>query len=57
MEETGCADAWRVVNFKKPKLPENLQSLITDKFSLSNLLTKLERYKGVIRDNSSITYN
>jgi hypothetical protein len=57
MEETGCVDAWWVVNFKKPKLPENLQSLIMDKFSLSNLLTELERYKGVIRDNSSIACN
>ncbi|KAH1752714.1 hypothetical protein KXV62_001152 [Aspergillus fumigatus] len=39
--ETGCADAWRVVDFEKPKLPENLQPLISDKFGLSDLLTEL----------------
>ncbi|KAM0109434.1 hypothetical protein ACP6JB_004887 [Aspergillus fumigatus] len=41
--ETGCADAWRVVDFEKPKLPENLQPLISDKFGLSDLLTELGR--------------
>lgn len=55
--ETGCADAWRVVDFEKPKLPENLQPLISDKFGLSDLLTELGRYKGVIRDNGSIARN
>lgn len=55
--ETRCADAWRVVDFEKPKLPENLQPLISDKFGLSDLLTELGRYKGVIRDNGSIARN
>jgi hypothetical protein len=55
--ETGCADAWRVVDFKRPKLPEDLQPLTTDKFGLPNLLTELERYKRVLRDNGSIACN
>ncbi|GLA56292.1 hypothetical protein AnigIFM63604_007421 [Aspergillus niger] len=55
--ETGCADAWRVVDFERPKLPENLQPLITDKFGLSDLLTELERYNGVLRNSCSIACN
>jgi hypothetical protein len=55
--ETGCVDAWRVVDFERPKLPDNLQPLVTDKFGLSDLLIELERYKEVIRNNGSIACN
>lgn len=57
MAGTGWADAWRVVDFERPRLPENLQPLITDKFGLSDLLIELERYREVIRDNGSIACN
>ncbi|GFF57020.1 hypothetical protein IFM51744_09061 [Aspergillus udagawae] len=57
MAGPGWVDAWRVVDFERPKLPENLQPLITDKFGLSDLLIELERYKEVIRNNGSIACN
>jgi hypothetical protein len=57
MAGPGWVDSWWLVNFERPKLPENLQPLITDKFGLSNLLIELERYKEVIQNNGSITCN
>ncbi|KAF4210407.1 hypothetical protein CNMCM5878_004459 [Aspergillus fumigatiaffinis] len=57
MAGPGWVDSWRLVDFERPKLPENLQPLITDKFGLSDLLIELERYKEVIRNNGSIACN
>ncbi|KAF7588662.1 hypothetical protein BBP40_005413 [Aspergillus hancockii] len=57
MARTGWADAWRVVDFERPKLPENLRPLVSNKLVLSDLLIELERYKEVIRDHGRITCN